>query len=69
MSHYFVYFQDTKNLLFLDLSNSTAFVRHLAENPYVLDLLSSLEDLNLMHDDLYSLPETFPRHFPKLKVC
>ena len=63
-----LFIQDTPKLLFLDLSNSSSIVSHLAENPYVLDLLSSLEDINLMHDHLYSLPENFPSFFPHLKV-
>ena len=63
-----VVFKDLKNLLFLDLQNSSKLVRHLAENPYVLRYLRSVEDLNLMGAGLYSLPPSFPKHFPRLKA-
>lgn len=60
-------FRATRNLAFLDLSNSPHLVRHLAELPYVLRHLRNVEDLNLMMDDLHTLPKDFPKHFPKLK--
>ena len=63
-----VIFKDMKRLLFLDLQNSSTLVRHLAENPYVLRFIRSVEDLNLIDDGLYGLPPSFPRHFPKLKT-
>lgn len=62
-----VIFKEMKRLLFLDLQNSTALVRHLAENPYVLNYLQSVEDLNIIDGGLYSLPHIFPKLLPRLK--
>jgi len=61
-------FESTRNLLFLDLSNSSQLARNFAESPFLLDYIASVEDLNLMHDGIYTLPADFPNHFPFLKT-
>ncbi len=60
-------FKDTLNLLFLDLSNSSQLARHLAENSLILNYIGTVQDLNLMEDNLHGLPADFPNHFPQLK--
>ena len=60
-------FQNTYSLLFLDLSNSSQIAKKFVESPFLLDYIGSVEDLNLMKDEIYSLPPDFPNHFPYLK--
>ena len=61
-------FQDMKSLMFLDMSNSSQLARGIAENPYMMDNLYSIQDLNLMNDGLYNLPRSFPNYFPSLRI-
>ena len=61
-------FQFTGSLLFLDLSNSSALAASFTESPFLLDYIGSVEDLNLMGDNMFGLPADFPNHFPKLRV-
>ena len=61
-------FKNFKKLLFLDLSNSSQVAHRLANNPHSLDHMSSVQDLNLMEDNLLGLPEDFPRHFANLRL-
>ena len=61
-------FGSMKNLLFLNLRNSTRLVKHLTRSEAILDSLKSIEDLNFNHNQLTNLPSHFPYHFPKLKV-
>ncbi|KAK2163584.1 hypothetical protein LSH36_77g06025 [Paralvinella palmiformis] len=61
-------FKDMKRLLFLDLSNSSQVVQGLADNTFSLEHVSSVQDLNLMEDNLLGLPSNFASHFPNLQL-
>ena len=61
-------FKDTRKLQFLDLSNSSQLAKQITTQPAVLEYIKSVEDLNLMEDDLDTLPKDFPGHFPRLRM-
>ena len=61
-------FEDLRQVLFLDLSNSSTLVEHLARSKFDLPPFAQVQDLNLMDDHLHMLPPDFPSHFPHLRV-